>query len=310
MQLDKLYFERELIPVSFDAGDLDIFTEKKLAESHYKKAGYAVIQGLDFENNMVSALKNEFSYLDPYLKVKLGHAKGSSSITAYGDKVLQYISRQEVMLMLYLCRLCSYLGGPGFPDFIVIDQQTRKWFLVVVAEELPPEYVLFMFMAKLLGKCEIKISNIQRAGIQKQMAIDIKDVFENISKTERFKGFSGGIEDEVYRLRNLKDPDAKDELSFLEEQTYKMPFFLIKKWLKEGRAEKDDVLLTYENFEKSNRKMKDIIERLSGEMRNDNDYKAIGNSKDEETLKKKFDWLMETFGMGESRAKELLGLLV
>lgn len=308
MQLDKLYFERELMPVTFDASDLDIFTERKLIESHYKKLGYIVIQGLDFENNMVSALKNEFSYLDPYLKVKLGHARGLA--TAYASQLSACMGRKEIMLMLYLCRLCSYLGGPGFPDFIIINPQTKKWFLAVVAEELPPEYVMFMFMTKLLNICEIKISNIQRAGLQKEIAIDIKSVFENISKTERFRSFSGGIEDEVYRLRNLKDPDVKDELSFLEEQTYKMPFFLIKKWLKEGRAEKDDVLLSYENFEKSNRKTKDIIERLSGEMHNDNDYRAMGNGKDEETLKKKFDWLMKTFGIGESRAKELLGLVI
>lgn len=307
--MDKLHFERFLIQTGFDAKDLDVFIERKLVEAYYKKLGFLVIPGFDFENNIIFTLKYQFSYLDPYLKVKLGHAKGSASITAYGNQVLDYIGGQDIILMLYLCRLCSYVGGPGFPDFIVAEPQTRKWFLAIVAEELPQEYVLFAYMARLLG-FDIRISNIQRAGLDKGLTIDVKKVLEAIASTERFKNFDGSIEEEIASLKKAQETEnTKDEIAFLEEQRYKMPFFLIKKWMKSD-AKKDDILLAYEDFEKSNANMKALASQITKEMPHNDEYTAIGSSKDEETLKKKFAWLMKAFGMGESRAKELLGLVI
>lgn len=306
MQLDKLYLERELIPVSFDTRDLDVFADRKLVETHYKKLGYSVLPGFDFENNMVFALKDEFAYLDPYLKVKLGKAKGSPLITAYANQVLQYLSKQEVMLLLYLCRLCSYLGGPGFPEFIVINPQTQKWALVIVAEELPAEYAMFAFMTRLLELCEIRLANIKRKDVPEKIEIDLRHALEDIATSERFKNFVENMENEVYKL---KESEQSDELRFIEEQVYKTPFFLVKKWLKEGAA-KEDILQAYEKFEESNNHMKLLIDSLLSEIKNNEIYKAIGDSKDEETVKKKFAWLTSKFGIGESRAKEVLNLLI
>jgi len=305
MKLDKLYLERELIPVSFDSRDMDVFADRKLAEMHYKNLGYIVIPGFDFENNMIFSLKNEFDYLDPYLKVKLGRAKGSPLVTAYANHLLQYLTKKEVMLLLYLCRLCSYLGGPGFPEFIIVDQKIRRWSLVVVAEEVPAEYALFAFMIRLLGLCEIKMANIRRSGVQEKAVIDIKGVMESIAATERFKAFIEGTES----CAKLTDSGQEDELKFLEEQVYKTPFFLIKNWLKDG-AEKEDILQAYKNFEVSNSEMRALIESITKEMQNSMEYKSIGNGRDEETLKKKFFWLIKTFSLGESRAKEMLNLFV
>ncbi len=157
MQLNSLHLERELIPVNFDTQDLDIFADRKLVEMYYKKLGYSVFPGFDFENNMVFALKDEFTYLDPYLKVKLGRAKGSPLITDYANDILQYLNKEEVMMLLYLSRLCSYLGGPGFPEFIIVSPE-KRWSLIIVGEELPTEYAFFALMVKLLGICEIRSS--------------------------------------------------------------------------------------------------------------------------------------------------------
>lgn len=304
MQVDKLYLEQELIPVGFDARDLDVFVDRKLVEAHYKNRGYIVIPGFDFENNMVFALKDEFAYLDPYLQVKLGRAKGSPLVGAYANQVLQHVNKQEIMPLLYLCRLCSYLGGPGFPEFIIIDK-SGSWSLVIVVEEPPAEYALFAFMIRLLGLCEIKMAKIKRKEASEKTAIDMKAILENIAATERFRNFVENIESELHKLNS----DKSDELKFLEEQMCKTPFFLIKKWLKEG-AVKSDILYAYENFEASNSGMKALIARISAEIRDNSEYVAISNNKDEETLKKKFDWLMKTFSIGESRAKEVLPMLI
>ena len=164
-------------------------------------------------------------------------------------------------------------------------------------------------MAKLLG-IEIKVANIQRTGLNRDLTIDVNNVLLSIANTARFKSFASGTEEEISHLKQQpQSENIKDEIAFLEEEVYKMPFFLIKKWLKEGKAEKEDILQAYGNFEKSNSNMKAIIERILVSLNNE-EYKSIGSSKDEETLKKKFDWMINKFGLGESRAKELLPLLI
>jgi len=305
MQLDRLHLERELLQVNFDTHNLDIFADRKFAEAYYRKLGNIVLSGSDFENNMIFFLKDRFSYLDPYLKVKLGRARRSTMVADYGNLVMEYLTEKEVMLLLYLCRLCSYLGGPGFPELIVVNPQTRRWSLILVSEEIPAECAAFILMARLF-EIEIKAANISRRGVGDVIEIDIKSVLEHATKTERFKNFINSLEDEAYKINNQAKGDEK---IFLEEQINKTPFFLIKKWVAEGNAEKHDLLNAYYNFDQANKRMKSTVDEIIAETRINEEYKSIGAGRDEETLKKKFSWLLAKFSISEGRAKELLGML-
>ncbi len=55
--------------------------------------------------------------------------------------------------------------------------------------------------------------------------------------------------------------------------------------------------------------MKSLINNILSKMHNSKDYKAIGTSKDEAIVKKKFEWLIN-HGTGESRAKEILNIFI
>ncbi|GEM_PF-3496942 len=308
IELDNISIEKNLIEVDFSIEDLDIFAEKKLIEQHYKSLDYIVLNGEDFESNMVFFLKDEFIYLDPYIKVKIGKAKKCDE--EYTKLLINYMGYETIEHLLYLCRLCSYLGGPGFPDFIVLNKKSKQFVLVFVKEDLLIENVFFLAVSKLLG-ISIIPANIKKNDSKDFIEINIKEAFENEMKKERFTKYSADLELYLHKLNTeRKAPNFHDEIEFIREQMYKMPFLLIRKWVKDGKATKEDLIRSCEEFQSSLTNMRILINTIKDQTNKDPMYVAFGKGKDEPTIKSKYEYIMNKFELGESRTKEIMELFI
>ncbi|MBI4895511.1 MAG: hypothetical protein HY831_03385 [Candidatus Aenigmarchaeota archaeon] len=308
IELDNISLDKNLVEVGFPADELDIFAEKKLIEQHYKSLDYIVLNGEDFESNMVFFLKDEFSYIDPYIKVKLGKSKRCDE--DYAKLMIDYMGYETLNHLLYLCRLCSYLGGPGFPDLIVLNKKSKQFVLVFVKEDLLIENIFFLTVAKLLG-ISIIPANIKKDDSKSSLEINPKEALENEMKKERFEKYATYLEYYVHKLKTeRKMINFQDEVEFTRELVYKMPFLLIRKWHKEGKATKEDFITSYEEFQSSLTNMLILINTIKDQTSKDPIFIALGKAKDETTVKNKYEYIMNKFGLGESRTKEIMELFI
>lgn len=307
ISLEKIEMERNFVQADFPSEDLDLFAEKKLIEQHYKSLDYIVLNGEDFESNMIFFLREEFPYIDPYMKVKIGKAKKCDE--EYAKLIIDYMGYETLNHLLYLCRLCSYLGGPGFPDFIVLNKKSKQFVLVLVKDDILIENIFFITIAKLLG-ISIIPANINR-GRETSLEINPKQALEDEMKKERFEKYATRLESYVHKLNTERNmTNFQDEVEFLREQIFKMPFLLIRKWYKEGSANKKDFIASYEEFQSSLTSMLILINTIKDQASKDPIYLEFGKAKDEATIKKKYEYIMNKFGLGESRSKEIMDLFI
>ena len=308
LDLKNTTIEKHLIEPGFDASELNIFSEKKFIENHYKSLGYIVLDGNDFENNLTAFLKEEFVYLDPYIKVKLGKAKHFDE--TYAKTILNFIDFQTINHLLYLCRLCSYLGGPGFPDLIIINEKSKEWSLIFVKEDLTSDHIFFFLVSKLI-RIKTTFSNIEKKDAKDFFELNFIESLKEEMKKERFHKYYNKMELYVSSIRTQKrTANAEDEIEFMRELMCKMPFILIKKWVREEKAKKEDFISSYEEFISSLTNMRILIKTIKDQTSKDPLYAEIGNSKDEDTIKKKYEYIMSKFGLGESRTKEIMEFFI
>jgi len=281
-------------------GEVNDFINKQLVFRMFD-----CLDGGDFEKNMLL----EMGRRDKYTGVKLA-GKGRKD-EEYVKKILEYLDRETIETLLYICRFCSYLGGPGFPDLIVFKQGLR-----FTSMDLPQESIMFALLARELGIENIKIVKVVPPDSKKLLAtkrIPIRGFLEEVVNNKRFSYYWNELEALLQKEReqlgketeDKKVQQRKDEIAYLEGEKEKMPFFLIKKWLEEG-VDKKDILDNVKRLEEIQREEKALAERVLQELENDQTFKGLGRGIDEESIKRKRGYIMETFGIGPSRAEELL----
>lgn len=281
-------------------GEVNDFINKQLVFRMFD-----CLDGGDFEKNMLL----EMGRRDKYTGVKLA-GKGRKD-EEYVKKILEYLDRETIETLLYICRFCSYLGGPGFPDLIVFKQGLR-----FTSMDLPQESIMFALLARELGIENIKIVKVVPPDSKKLLAtkrIPIRGFLEEVVNNKRFSYYWNELEALLQKEReqlgketeDKKVQQRKDEIAYLEGEKEKMPFFLIKKWLEEG-VDKKDILDNVKRLEEIQREEKALAERVLQRLENDQTFKGLGRGIDEESIKRKRGYIMETFGIGPSRTEELL----
>ena len=265
------------------------------------------LDGGDFER----ALLLEWGRRDKYTGVKLA-GKGKKD-EKYVKRVFEYLSREDVAKLLYICRFCSYLGGPGFPDLIVLG---HEWELRFTSKELPLESKLFAILAKEFGFSNIRIARAVPEGSGKKyqpLKINVKEFLNSLFKEKRFLHYLEALEDlikgERERLEGLSGEkeilQCKDEIKYLEEQREEMPFFLIKKWSAEG-VRQEDIFAHMKRLDEIGRNRSQNMEKCLQELKEDNSFKNLSGGVDEDSLKRKRQYIMDGFNIGVSRAEEIL----
>ncbi len=305
--VEKVIVRREFIETDIDPEDLNIFSERKLVKNHLEEK-FMVLNGEDFEANMLFHLKDELDYIDPYARLKIGKRKNATEeMRVYSENIMNCMDMDTISKLLYLCRLCSYLGGPGFPDFITIDKQ-KRFSLTLTQEYLLTEHKFFIIVSKLLG-IDVRMVNVGKNTYNKEEEINIQEFLEEEMKKERFHRYSNNLEIYVNTMRVHQEMNKDDEIEFMREQAYKMPFFLMKKWFRDKNVKKEDFEEDFESFNRLMSSMNILVKTIKDHIRTDEKYGELMKENDENAVKKKYTYIMEKFGTGESRTKEILHLI-
>lgn len=285
--------------------NLNHFIIISLVEKHYKKQGFEVLSGRDFESNIILGLFSgqEKRILDRYTKVKLGTAKKTPLVDEYNEKIFDVFSSEQINNLLYLCRICSYSGGPGLPDFIILKDGSFS--LCYVGEDLLNDQKLFIILAKCIFCISgIKILNVRfkdAPPLNSHFKIHFKQLLSDVLHEKKNKEL---MEELVSLIEHEKE--NKDELDYLIDKEKSIPLFLFKEWVEKGKVSAEDLIENRNFLKKLNEKDKQRFLEWEREIKNDRDFDSLREMRDEESLKKKALYFQKKFSIGESRAKEFM----
>lgn len=262
------------------------------------------LDGADFEKNMLL----ETGVHDQYTRVKLGGKTKKDE--EYCNKILLHFDQQTIAKLLYICRMCSYLGGPGFPDLVLFGHTET---LCYTASKLTPEQILFVLFAQALEVGEVKMLEVVPRGDRKQrepFKIEVKTFLDRIVHSARFAHYGNELGDMLDRERSLLSqgkniPQHQDEITYLEGQLEGMPFDLIKTWNARGVGKRDieeHMKRLGKLWSLNQKKTQEVLERVKG----DETFASLGKGFDEETREKKKNHLKTHYRIGDSRAEEVL----
>lgn len=283
----------------------DPFVTFQLAKAQYLKNGYRVLMGLDFEENIIINVSPEDKLqrllLDDYNKIKLHHGKKTVLIQDYGNQIKSLLGEEKVKQLLHICRMCTFLGGPGFPELIMIKPDENTFFLAFTNPELLLEQRMFYLLAKELDICEIKLITTKTSTeVLKDVSFNIKEFLEEVSTTDRFQRFMHDLNDLISKETN------EDEKAHLEAEKHTMPFYMLNSWLEKGETEKEDILDNMKRTQDALNYRKEHFMKFIRDLASDEKYKEFGVSQNVDVMKQKHDYFMQKFSLGDSRATEFL----
>lgn len=291
------------------------FSAVRLAKRHYERLGFLVLEGADFENNLVLYFyDNERLFCDEYIKVKLGKAHATTDVIGYSGQILNTVPEEAIKTLLSICRFCSYTGDPGFPDLIIMDAKNKTCLLkYVLFDELSASQKIFLLLSKLLG-LETGIIKIVMEGNKEAVEIKPGGILALVLGERRSVNIMQGIEENITEARekaaaeNGMTPEAslrnswRDELNYLVNEKNKNPLFLFDKWLKAGRVSSEELcsLIRFVSFNSRH----DFGAYLKA-LENDAAFASI-SGKTEDAMKQKAEYMQEKFGIGQTKSKLLL----
>lgn len=299
----------------------DVFVDHKLAEGSYKEQ-WTVLDGGAFEEKMLAERYPKGSHLESYLRMKLARARADP---AYAERVRAALGEENVTLLLALCRWCSYAGGPGMPDLVLVKGE--RWALRFLTSALLPEQKLFALLAQAaIPSVDIGIGRVVPAesGVgPSKLPIPAEPLLKSVLASRGEGGLSATMKAVEAEIRGLAGQATgastaaalgaltvqRDELAWLQHQQLGMPFALLEKWAKVGSVTREEILERALAWEREVRAEQELFVRLRAEAEADAGYAALGRFKNEETARRKVAWMMERFGIGESRAKQLYGFI-
>ncbi len=281
--------------IDYKKDQVNPYMAKKILKKKYESLGYTIIPGDNFETNLLLEFIRKHKYLDNYSKVKLGEYKPNASEDEYNKQVLGIVDFQRIQKLLFVCRVCSLIGDPGFPDFIVYKrregrlpsnfrvQNNEEALRYVYTEDgLSVEKSVFMVFTKLLDVIDVKPA-----------AVDFSD-FSN-SETVKInllvvleKAFAA-LSKRVNVQNSLKDIG--------------IDLTLFKKWLEDKQINSEDIEMMYRGFiDKVSApiKLKELVSKLELV----DTHSILGNKERAEKLKS----LREYLGINMLEAVDVLNL--
>ncbi len=151
-------FEIKLEKFSLDAAkdSVNPYMKGKILRKKYESEGYKVIQSSDFENSLLIWFIRKHKFLDKYIKVKVGEYKHNTKIEDYNKQIIEIMKEEDIEKLLFVCRICSYLGDPSFPDFIINKDKKPSLIYVHTGDEMLRNKIAFILLSS--GILDIKIS--------------------------------------------------------------------------------------------------------------------------------------------------------
>ena len=283
---------------------IDVFAFRKFAMKRLQEGGYAVLPADDFEAIMLRHFCTGRLVFDRYVRAKLGKKPNlAKHEEEYSRDLLSWLGVPSASKLLYVCRFCSYLGGPGSPDYIARKDQRTEMFYV--GSEFFHNQQLFMFLASLLG-FEVSILPVDRA----RFSLNVTELLNHMLDQEKAVRQQAVLEESLAGLKQeIPTRQVADAISYLEEEKAMMPFELLKKWLSKGRAEAEDLSLLFERIEYITGKRDREFAHFIGELKKDEAFRAFGPARDEANMRKKAAHIEEKFGICDVKAKDLLNFV-
>lgn len=282
---------------------IDVFAFKKFAMQKLKELGYAVLPAGDMESAMLRHFHAGRPVYDRYLRTKLGKKpQAAQQEREYAAQLLEMLGSERVRQLMLACRFSSYLGGPGPPDFIALKE---KPVIFYVGSEFLQQQELFMLLAQVLD-FDMRVLPVGAS----EFSLDSRALLGSLLSQEKTARHETAIRDALAALRQeVPTKQLQDAVSYLEEEKAIMPFDLLRKWVAEGAARKEDLLLLFERIEyivaKHDREFGSYIKQLAA----DPAYRAFGPARDEAAMRKKAAYLEEKLGICDVKAKDLLNFV-
>ncbi len=283
---------------------IDTFAFRKFAMKRLQESGYVVLPADDFEAIMLRRFCTGRQVFDRYIRTKLGKKpRLAKHEEEYSRELLSWLGVSNASKLLYVCRFCSYLGGPGSPDYIARKDERTELFYV--GSEFFHNQQLFMFLASLLG-FDVSILPIDRT----RFSLNVSELLDHMLGQEKVARQQAVMEESLAALRQeIPTRQLDDAISYLEEEKAIMPFELLKKWISKGRAEADDLKLLFERVEyiidKRDREFAHFINGL----KKDEAFRAFGPARDEANMRKKASYIENKFGICDVKTKDLLNFV-
>ncbi len=267
--------------LNYKKDDINPYMTKKLLRKKYESIGYKTIPGDDFETSLLLTFVRKTHYIDKYIKVKLGEYKPNTKVEEYNQELLDIFDLDKIQKLLFVCRICSYIGDPSFPEFIVYNQKESALRFVYNGDELLPDRLVFILLSKFFG-IEIKLA-----------AIDFSDNTnqENL-KVDILKAVERALQSLEKRV-NLENSLGETNIDLR----------IFKKWITDKQINSEEFLNVYNNFNQAvnaPNKLKELLVRLEGL----DTKKVLGNKERPENLKA----LREALGVNMLEAVDVLNL--
>jgi len=228
----------------------------------------------------------------------------NAAVEEYNKPFFDVLSEYDLELLLYLCRFCSYLGGPGVPDILLIDGKRLQMRQLNV--ELQANQVIFIALAKRMDY-DVALYDVEthsRKTGSKEKTLGIFPVIEKILSS---KDVSKKLDEEIQRNNLISDDiHAKDEAEFLANERIKMPFHILEKWLKEKKIEMEDLRRNMKGIARVHKEFVAEMLEYENAMRGDSTYLSFSRAKTDENIRMKVEYFKKKFSIGQSKAIELL----
>ncbi len=261
---------------------IDDVWANRMAMKRKLEKDFVVLEGNDFEDSMLAEIfeNKERRMLDNYTKVK-APKNLTNSMRKYNETIKKSFSQDQINMLLHFCRMCSYAGGNGLPDFIAIGEKPRFIFSSAL-----PEQALFSEMCKSLG-IEIQIETDK----------SFRDVISKSLDKSDLSGMELSLE-EANKTSNI------NHVKEAERAIARNPLFVLRKM-----TDSIDLDLIKENMlvvEEINNNEKQEMLGYEALLSKDEELAKFGRKKDNETLDKKSDYVAGKFNVSKYKAMEIL----
>lgn len=279
----------------------------RILARHYEERGWTVLPGADLEENLLhaehdTAPRKEW---DEYARIKLGRAPFSDRARRYAAALLRRADPPTVEALLAISRLCTYAGGPGLPDLVLLRDGVSLRALAL--EEWTRERKLFAFLALLAG------IEVQAAGPGAPVRFTPRELIASILADPRARSMTEGLGAALAREREwllragpAEAPAVQDEIEALEVEGFRSPFEVLRRWLDSGAARWGDVERHRDILRASHRVRLARFAAVEAGLRRDPRFTRWRANSSPEDLAALMEVLKSRFGLGETRAKAFL----
>lgn len=279
------------------------FMKRKMAQNHYKEKGLEVIDGDDFEHNLLKLFAKEEPWraIDKYSKVKMGRNPHEVK-EEYCAQLVKIFGKDSIRKMLYACRFSSYLGGPGFPEFICHGTGTL-FVYVGNSNELMSSQMMFVALCKLFGvKAEFAVFDVREGEIEPAFGFDIMKIVQDALAGAKREGQLETLEKEIKTAKG-------DERIYWEAEAARIPFPVLAGWQDKGEADSESLEKNMKEIEQTGARVSGIFGKMK-QFADGGGFGKLKDGRDEESLKAKSKILVDKFGVHEHMAKDFLTFLM